>query len=77
MKLIGLCPRGQLGDEIKLPEQFAHHLTGVIALAQLLELLHDAGERLFGLRDRAVRVVLALPFETLVMLEELFAKEVR
>jgi len=77
MKLTRLGPDGELGDQIELAEQLAHHLTGVIALAQLLELLHDARQGLFRLRDRAIGVILALPLETLMMLEELLPEELR
>ena len=76
MNLAGLCPLGQLGDEVELPEQLPHHLTGIVALAELLELFHDARERFLGLRNRAIRVVLALSFEALMMLEELFPEEI-
>ena len=77
MKLVRFSPRGQLGDEVELPEQFPHHLTRIVALAQLLELPHDARQRFLRLRDGAVGVVLALPLEALMMFEELFAEEVR
>ena len=77
MKLVRLSPRGQLGDEIELPEQLAHHLAGIVALTQLLELPHDPRQGFFRLRDGAIGVVLALAFQALMMLEELFAEEIR
>ncbi len=76
MKLTGFCPGGQLGDEVEFTQQLPHHLAGVVALTQLFELCHDPRERFLGLRDGAVRVVLTLTLQTLMMLEELFAEEV-
>ena len=75
MQLTGFSPGGEFGDDIELTEELTDDLAGVFALAELLDLLEDSGESVFGLRDRAFRVVLPLPFETLVMLEELFPEE--
>ena len=76
MKLFGLSPRGQAGDEIELAEELAHHRAGILALAKLLELPHHARERIFGLRDRNLGVVLTLPLETPMMFEKLFTEEI-
>lgn len=77
MKLAGFGPGRELGDQVEFAKQLTHHLTRVITLAELFELLHDARERLLGLRDRTVGVVLALTFETLMMFEELLPEEIR
>jgi hypothetical protein len=77
MKLTGFRPGGQLGDEVELAEELTHHLTGIVALTQLFELRHDAREGLLGLSDGAVRVVLTLPLEALMMFEKLLAEEIR
>ena len=76
MKLFRFSPGGQAGDEIELAQELAHHRAGVLALAELLELPHHARERIFGLRDRNLGVVLTLPLETLMMFEELFPEEI-
>lgn len=68
MELTGIGPGGEFGDEIEFSEQFTHHLTGILPLTQLLELTHDARERILGLRDRDIRVILALPFEARMVL---------
>ena len=72
MELTGLGPNRKLGNQVELTQEFADHLAGVIALAELFKLRKDPIERFFGLADGDVRVVLALAFETRVMLQEFF-----
>lgn len=74
MELSGIGPGGKLRDEIELSQQLAHHLTGVIALAQLFDLTHDARQRVFRLGNGRVRVVLALALETRMMLAQLLSE---
>lgn len=69
-------PGREVGYEIELAQQLADDLAGIIALTELFDLSEDSGERLFGLRDRVVRVELTLPFEAAVVLDELFPEEV-
>lgn len=76
MKLAGIGPSGELGYEVELAKQLAHHLAGVVALAELFELAHDAREGLFRLRNGTIRIVLTLAFETLMMFEELLTEEI-
>jgi hypothetical protein len=76
MKRAGFSPSGELGDDVDFPEQLAHHLTGVVALAQLVELANDPPERILGLGDGHFRVVLALLLEATMMLQEFFTEEV-
>jgi hypothetical protein len=76
MELVRVGPSGQLGDQIELLEEFAHHVARVVALAQLLELSHDSRQGIFGPRDGHLGIVFALPFEAGVMLEKLFAIEI-
>jgi hypothetical protein len=76
MKLFRFSPRGQAGDGIELAQELAHHRAGVLALAELLELPHHARERVFGLRNRDLGVVLTLPLETLMMFEKFFPEEI-
>ena len=51
MELIGFCPGRELRDEVELSEERRHHLAGVVALTELIELSHDARQRIFHLRD--------------------------
>jgi hypothetical protein len=77
MKLTGFGPGGEFGHDVELAKQLANELAGIFALTQLLHLLEDSRERVFGLRDGAFRVVLTLSFKALVMLTKLFAEELR
>lgn len=76
MELSGVGPGGELGDEIELAKQLAHHLAGVVAFAQLLELSHDARQGFFRLSDGPIRVVLTLAFQAVVMLAQFLPEEV-
>jgi hypothetical protein len=75
MELVGFSPSRELGDYVYFPEQLAHDLAGIVSLAQLVELPHDPPEHVFSLGNRHVRVVLALAFEALMMLEELLTEK--
>ncbi len=75
MQLTRFGPGGEFGHDVELAKELADELAGVVALTELLDLLEDSRERIFGLRDRAFRVVLTLTFEALMMFEELFAEE--
>jgi hypothetical protein len=76
MELIGVGPGGELGDKVELSKELTHHLTGVVPLTQRVEPVDDARNGILGLRDCGVRVVLTLAFQTLLMFEKFFAKEV-
>ena len=71
----GLGPLGEFGHGVELAKELAHDFAGIIALAELLELAHDARERVLGARDRAFGVVLTLLLEALVMSEKFFAEK--
>lgn len=75
VKVSRLGPGRKFRDHIELAQQLANQLAGVLALAKLLHLLNDARQRVFGLRDGHLGVVLALPFKTLMMLSKLFAEK--
>lgn len=75
MKLAGFGPGGEFGHDVELAKQLADELAGIFALTELLHLLEDSGERVFGLGDGTRRVVLTLSFEALVVLTKLFAEE--
>ena len=77
MELTGFSPSRELGDNVDLSEEFAHHLTGIIAAAKLVELRHELSQRLFGLSDGVFRVVLALSLEAHMMLANFLAEEIR
>jgi hypothetical protein len=76
MELPGVGPGGKFGDKVELAEEFAHHLAGIITLTEIFELAHEACQRVLGLTNRHVGVVLALAFETRVMLLELATIEI-
>ena len=75
MELTRLCPGGEFGDDVELAKELADELGGIVALTELLHLLENSGERILGLGDGALRVVLTLQFEALMMFEEFFAEE--
>jgi hypothetical protein len=76
MELVDVGPGGELCDKVELSEELTHHLTGIVSLAQHFEPLDDARDGVLSLRNRRVRVVLALAFQALLMFEELFSEEV-
>ena len=76
MELTGVGPGRKPGDTIEFAEELANHLAGIFALADLLDLRHQPGKRVFGLRDRNLGVILALTLETGVVLVELLTEEV-
>jgi hypothetical protein len=76
MELIGVGPGRELGNKVELSKELTHHLTGIGSLAQRVEPIDDARDCVLGLRNRGVRVVLALPFQALLMFEKFFTKEV-
>lgn len=75
MKGADFGPRGEVRHDVELTEQLADHFTRIVAQAQLLELRHDALERVLRLPDRQLGVVLTLLLETSGMFGEFFAEE--
>jgi hypothetical protein len=69
-------PGGQLRDDVDLAEKLADHLTGVVSLAERVEIGEEPFERIFGLRNRDIRIVLALQLEMSMVLQNFFPKEV-
>jgi hypothetical protein len=76
MELIGVGPGGEFRDKVELLKERGHHLTGIIALAELVELPEQRGQRVFDLGNRNFRVILSLTFETSVVFQELFAEKI-
>jgi hypothetical protein len=76
MELTGVGPSGELGHAIEGSEEFANHLAGIFALAELLDLSHEPGQRIFGLSDGHLRVVLALALQTGVVFVQFLPEEV-
>ena len=72
MNLMGLGPGGKLRDDVDPAKKLADHLTGIIALAECVEVGEEELQRVFRLRDGDVRVVLPLTFQASMMFEELF-----
>ena len=77
MKLLGIGPGRQSSDHVEAPKQLAHHLAGVLALAELLELFEDPRQRVFRLRECVLGVVLTLTFQAAMMFEKFLAEELR
>src|SRR2546421_6250303 len=77
MEGFGLGPSRQLGYGVYLSEQAANDFTGVVTLAEPVNLRHRARQRVFRLGDRHVGVVLPLLFQAVMMLEKFLAKELR
>ena len=72
----GIGRAGEAGHDVELLEKAAHHLVRIFLGRQLVELREDLRERDLNGGDGALGVILALLFETLSMLEELFAVEI-
>ena len=77
MELTGFGPDRKLGDEVKLAKKLAHHLAGIVSLAELFKLSQDPVEGFLGLADGHIRIVLALAFQAGVVLQKFLAVEVR
>jgi hypothetical protein len=69
-------PGGKLRDDVDLAKELSDHLTGVVALAKRVKIGKQPLERILGLGDGDVGVVLPLPFEMPMMFEQFFAKEI-
>lgn len=75
MQGAGFGPFREFRYSVELAKELADNFAGIIALAELLELTHDARERVLGARNRAFGVVLTLLLEALMMSEKFFAEE--
>ena len=76
-RVLGVGPGREVGDLIELAQQAAHDVIAVAVVAELIEPGHRLADCLLHLGHRARRVVLALGFEALLVLEELFPVEIR
>jgi hypothetical protein len=76
MEVFEVGERREVRDGVEFLEQFRNDLICVFPLAEALNLLERTHQRLLGLADGDVRVVLALPFEALLMLEDFTSEEV-
>ena len=72
----GIGPGGEPGDDVELTEEAADNLIGVSRGTEPVELRHHLGERLLYIRNRPLRVELALLLEAALTLDEFFAVEV-
>lgn len=77
MKGVDFGPRGEVRDNVELSQQLANDFAGVVSRAQLVELAHDLRQRVLGLHDRLLGVVLPLFFQTPRVLGEFLAEELR
>jgi hypothetical protein len=75
MDLMGLGPGGKLRDDVDSAKEIADHLAGIVALTENIEVGEQPLQRVFGLRNGDVRVVLALTFQASMMFEQLFSVE--
>ncbi len=76
MELTGIGPSGELGHAVESSEEFANHLAGILTLANIVDLGHQTGQRVLGLADGHIRVVLALTLEAGVMFVQFLPEEV-
>jgi hypothetical protein len=76
MEMLEVVPGREIGDRVKLLQEVADDLVRVFALAETLDLLEGAHERVFSLADGGVGVVLALAFETELMFEDFAPEEI-
>ena len=72
----GIGPGGKPGDDVELPEELANDLVGVFHGAEAIELSDDFHQRLLDIMNRTFRIELALRFEALLALHELFPIEI-
>ena len=70
-----VCPLGESRHDIQLPEELFDQFTRVVALRETIELAHDPMEGTLGFLNRAFRVVLTLPLQTLVVFDEFLSEE--
>jgi hypothetical protein len=63
-------------DGVKFLEQLADDLVRVFALAEALDLLERAHQRLLGLTNRDIGEILALPVKALLVFEDFAPEEV-
>ena len=76
MILLRIGPGGKLRDDVELAEQIAHHLMRIVSHAEVVELIEHLGDRVVGVGNGALGVVLALLRETFTMLKEFLTIEV-
>jgi hypothetical protein len=69
VNLMGLGPGRKLRDDVDPAKELANHLAGIVALAERVEVGEQELERVFGVGNRDVRVVLTLTFQTSMMFE--------
>ena len=69
VNLMGLGPGRKLRDDVDPAKELANHLAGIVALTERVEVGEQELERVFGLGNRDVRVVLALTFQASMMFE--------
>ncbi len=66
----------KIGDGVKLLQKVANDLVGVCPLAEALDLFEGPHQRLLGLANSDVGVILPLPFQTLLMFGDFPPEEV-
>ena len=76
MQFGGVGPGGETGETVELSQETAHQLVGPVLLAQRFDAGQDSRDGGVGLGDGALRVILALPRESLTMLEKFLTVEV-
>ena len=69
VNLMGLGPGRKLGDDVDPAKKLADHLAGIVALTERVEVGEQELERVFGLGNGDVRVVLPLTFQASMMFE--------
>jgi hypothetical protein len=62
-------PSRKPGDDVELSEELGNDFAGILTAAEELDLFHDAEERIFGLGDGDLGVVLPLPVKRASMFE--------
>jgi hypothetical protein len=75
MKRTRFSPGGQSSDQIEFLQDLRDHLAGVLPSAEHVQVRDDPLQSAFSLTDGAIRIVLALPLEAPMVLEEFLPKE--
>ena len=76
MQMLQIRPSRKIRDGVKLLQEVADDLVRVFALTEAFDLFERPHQRLLGLADRDVGVVLPLPLQTLLMFEDFPPEEV-
>jgi hypothetical protein len=74
--MLEIGERREIGDGVEFLEELTDDLVGVGPLAETFDLREGPHQRVLGLTNGDVGVVLPLPLQTLLMFDDFASKEV-